>query len=233
MFESTNNCPIYVPAESVDAYKTAQYWNDYARRIRAITPEAVDLGLSVKWASFNLGASSPEEYGDYFAWGETETKSIFDWDTYKFSYYAEGWEDKVMFNKYITASDNEYGTVDNKTTLEAEDDAASVRLGGNWRMPTDVEFSELWNYCSSKMTNMNGVYGCIVTGSNGNSIFLPAAGFRYGADHIDKNYSGDYWSSSLSTENPLTARSWYFFDGFRKGKNMSRTWGLQIRPVCD
>ena len=129
--------------------------------------EYVDLGLSVKWATCNMGASSPEEYGDYYAWGETETKSTYDWNTYK---WCKGSENTLT--KYCTDSD--YGTVDNKTVLDPEDDVAHVKWGGNWRMPTDAEIEELRENCIWKWTTQNGKNGYKVTSKkNGNSIFLP------------------------------------------------------------
>ena len=105
--------------------------------------EYVDLGLSVKWATCNMGASSPEEYGDHYAWGETETESTYDWNTYK---WCKG--SKNTLTKYCTDSD--YGTVDNKTVLDPEDDVAQVKWGGNWRMPTDAEIEELRENCISR-----------------------------------------------------------------------------------
>ena len=102
--------------------------------------EYVDLGLPsrIKWATCNVGATTPEEYGDYFAWGETEPKDNYDWSTYKWCN-----ESNATMTKYCT--DSSYGTVDNKTVLELEDDAAYVNWGGNWRMPTKAELDELTN----------------------------------------------------------------------------------------
>ena len=134
--------------------------------------QAVDLGLSVKWASCNVGANKPEEYGDYFAWGEVKPKSVYNWTTYK---YCKG-TNKTM-TKYST--DSYYGIVDNKTTLEAQDDAATANWGGAWRMPTKAEQDELRTKCTWVWTTLNGVNGYKVIGSNGNSIFLPAAGCMY------------------------------------------------------
>ena len=149
MLRNTNNCSIFVPAGSVDEYKSAQYWSDYADRINVIgTPVAVDLGLSVKWAWFNLGASLPEEYGDYYAWGETEPyyssldpltwkdgkEAGYYWLSYK---WCMGSGDTMT--KYCTESTYTYGYngfTDGKTVLNLEDDAAHVNLGGKWRMPT-------------------------------------------------------------------------------------------------
>ena len=132
--------------------------------------EYVDLGLSVKWATCNLGANSPEEYGDYFAWGETAPKSDDSWTTYK---WCEGTDSTLT--KYNINSD--YGIVDDRTRLEMEDDAACANWGEKWRMPTDAEWSELMDNCISMWTIQNGVLGRkFVSKKNGNSIFLPTAG---------------------------------------------------------
>lgn len=160
---------------------------------RIDTPDAIDLGLSVKWASFNIGASAPEEYGEYYAWGETEPKEYYRWISYKFGTSFSG-----PFSKYNTSSS--YGPIDNKTVLEPEDDVAHVKLGGKWRMPTDEEWTELRKKCTWTWTtnyNGTGVKGRIVTASNGNSIFLPAAGMRYETKRYGAGSEGYYWSSSL------------------------------------
>ena len=187
--------------------------------------EAVDLGLSVKWATHNVGATKPEEYGGYYAWGETEEKSNNDWSTYKWcngSYYT--------LTKYCTDS---YGTVDNKTVLDPEDDVAHVKWGGDWRMPTKEEQDELRNNCSWEWTTVNGVNGYNVTGPNGNSIFLPAAGCRYGTD---VNYRGNYgyfWSGSLTSYRSSGASFLHFGGGDYGWNGYDRCIGLSVRPVCD
>lgn len=148
-------------------------------------PEAIDLGLSVKWASFNVGATRPEEAGDYFAWGETEPKSDYSSNTYK-------WRTNNHMTKY-------YET-DCKTVLDPEDDAATVNLGGDWRMPTEAEFEELMDSgnCTWQWTTLNGVQGCKVTSKkNGNSIFLPAAKFKFGTSIAYGNQYGCYPTASL------------------------------------
>ena len=189
-------------------------------------PEAVDLGLSVKWANMNVGAISPEDYGDYFAWGETEPKKEYLLLNYKFKL---GTDYKCLFSKYITKSS--YGTVDNKTVLDPEDDAAHVNWGGSWRMPTDEECDELINNCTWTWTTENGVKGIKLTGPNGKSIFLPAAGYRYDADLVRAGSDGYYWSSSLDTVDP--ARAWFVYfcsvNVFRR--SYYRWYGLSVRPV--
>lgn len=158
-----------------------------------LTPgDAIDLGLpsGTLWASCNVGANSPEEYGGYYAWGETEEKEYYDWSTYKWYNVSYG-----SMTKYCTSTS--YGTVDGKTTLDPEDDVAYVKWGGDWRMPTREQIDELINNCSSEWTSLNGVNGCKFTGPNGNSIFLPTAGSRLEGELYGLQGDGDYWSSSL------------------------------------
>ena len=186
----------------------------------------VDLGLSVKWATYNVGATKPEEYGDYFAWGETEPKDYYDWSTYK---WCRRKDEKLT--KYCTESN--YGTVDNNTVLDSADDAATANWGGSWRMPTKAEQDELHNNCTWTWTTQNGVNGYKVTSnSNGNSIFLPAAGHRYQSSLYDAGSYGDYWSSSLKTNNPDGACSLYFNSSNVGGYYYSRNCGQSVRPVC-
>jgi len=190
---------------------------------------AVDLGLSVKWGSVNLGASKPECYGDYYAWGETETKSDYSWSTYKFDTDYFG-----PFSKYNTSSS--YGSVDNKTVLDPEDDVAHVKLGENWRMPTHEEWIELRTKCTWEWTtnyNGTGVKGRIVTATNGNSIFLPAAGIRSDTDLSDAGYDGYYWSSSLNTDYPCGAWLVVFFSDDIGWSGSYRYYGLSVRPVSE
>ena len=186
---------------------------------------AIDLGLSVKWACCNVDATAPEEYGGYYAWGETEEKSNYEWYTYK---YCKGTNDTMT--KYCTS--RSYGTVDNKTTLESCDDVASVKWGGNWRMPTRAELDELRNNCTWKWTTLNGVNGYRVTGPNGNSIFLPAAGGRDGTEVRRQGSSGYYWPSSLDSSN--SSNAWYqlfYSNGYSWGR-YGRYFGHTVRPVC-
>ena len=195
--------------------------------------EYVDLGLpsGLKWATCNVGATTPEEYGDYFAWGETEPNDYYDWCTYK---YCNG--SSTTMTKYCTYPD--YGTVDNKTTLELTDDAARVNWGGKWRMPTRAEQDELRNTsnCTWTWTTQNGVRGYKVTSKkNGNSIFLPAAGYRDGDDLRYASGYGIYGSSSLSTSSNNYAYVVSFgssgvylsFDGY------CRCYGRPVRAVCE
>lgn len=163
-------------------------------------PHIVDLGLpsGTKWACCNVGASKPEDYGDYFAWGETSTKSTYDDSTYR---WCNG--DIYELTKYN--NDSSFGTIDNRTQLELNDDAARANWGGLWRMPTIAELEELKANCSYEWTTVNGVKGGKFTSRlNGRSIFLPAAGcWRSGASFCGE--LGYYWSSSLDESFPLFA----------------------------
>ena len=184
----------------------------------------VDLGLpsGLKWATCNVGATKPEEYGNYYAWGGTTTKETYEWSTYTLT------EDEgSTFTKY--------NTTDGKTTLEPEDDAVAVNWGGAWRMPTDAEWTELHNNCVWNWTrnyNGTGVKGQIVTSKiNGNSIFLPAAGYRYCDDSYYAGCNGYYWSSSLSTDGPSYAWYVYFSSDYVSRSYDYRYYGHAVRPV--
>ena len=200
---------------------------------KELLSEAVDMGLSVKWSSTNLGATKPEDYGGYYQWAGTEdvsdTSIYLCWDNCPYHTglsYSSGW------TKYITKSS--YGTVDNKTTLEASDDAAAVNLGGTWRMPTDAEWTELRNSCTWTWTTLNGIKGYMVTSKkNGNSIFLPAAGYRC-YDYLSYvGSSGYYWSSSLNTADPGSAYDVDFNSGLVYRDDLSRFLGQSVRPVSE
>ena len=189
------------------------------------SPEAIDLGLSVKWASFNVGATTPEEYGDYFAWGETSPKKDYSWSTYKWSNGSE-----YTLTKYNTSSS--YGTVDNKTQLEMSDDAARANWGGKWRMPTKAEFDELKSNCTYTWTTLNGVKGCLVTSKkNGNSIFLPSAGLWDGTSVDLVGSYGYCWSSSLYMDPPSYAWLVSSNDVGLNTHYYPRIYGLPVRPV--
>ena len=208
------------------------------------TPEgAVDLGIMITrtdgttyklyWAKSNLSdkglCTNQEDYGDYYAWGETKPKENYSWLMYKFGKSSSG-----PFSKYSTPSSD--GPIDNKTVLEPEDDVAHVKLGGKWRMPTDFEWTELRAKCTwTWVTNYNGsgINGRLVKATNGNSIFLPAAGRRYGATLNNVCSSGYYWSSSLYTV--YSCDAWQvFFRSDDVGKYVDlRFCGLSVRPVSE
>ena len=202
--------------------------------VTAATDGAVDLGMVVDgkkilWASYNLGATKEYEYGDYYAWGETETKSVYSWSTYKWcngSYFS-----LTKYNK--TGS---FGTLDYKTVLEIKDDAAHVEIGGNWRMPTIEEWTWLKNNCNWEWTadyNGSGVAGMIVTATNSNSIFLPASGFRQSSYFLESGSKGIYWSSSLGGESSGNALTIGFSSEFLNESISGRDQGNSIRPVLE
>ena len=214
--------------------------NDIAPSLQVITnrnkgipiPEAIDLGLpsGIKWASFNLGASTPEEYGDYYAWGETGPKEIYSWETYKWCMGSD-----VTMTKYCQIAIYGYeGFTDGKTVLDPEDDAACMVLGGKWRMPTDAEWNELRETCTWKWTTQKGVNGRLGTGPNGNSIFFPAAGLRYSTYLEDLvGTRGYYWTSSLISDSPYRARRGDLGSGMVSWSYGDRYYGQSIRSVCD
>ena len=203
-----------------------------------VIPEAVDLGLpsGLKWASCNVGAFAPEEYGDYFAWGETEPKEDYYWSNYK---WCNGYSNKLT--KYCTQSFywESSGPMDNKTVLDLEDDAARANWGGSWRMPTYEEWWELWRNCTWTSVTLDGVNGSLGTSNtNGNSIFLPAAGCHYFMNLEYAGSEGDFWSSSLLTyDSSFTDDSRYSLIGINDdfgnvgGSYEGRFAGLTVRPV--
>ena len=199
---------------------------------RADDLQAVDMGTvvngkNIKWAKLNIGASSPDDYGYYYAWGETEPKDNYSWSTY---IWCNG--SATTLTKYNNTSS--YGTVvDNKTVLESEDDAAHAALGGKWRMPTDAEWTALRTQCTWTWTTQNGVNGRLVTAPNGNSIFLPAAGDRVDAYLGDAGFPGYYWSSSLGADGPYFACGVYFGSGNVYRSYANRCYGQSVRPVSE
>ncbi len=192
----------------------------------------VDLGLpsGIKWASCNVGAEKPEDYGNYYAWGEVLPKEDYSWATYK---YANGNYNKLT--KYCNqASFGANGFIDNKTTLDPEDDAAYMNWGGSWRMPTYAEWLELLNYCTWTWTTQNGINGYqVASKTNSNSIFLPAAGYRAGTNLNRVGSYGYYWTPSHNKYIPDEAWDNYFdSDNANKGNSYYRAGGQSVRPVC-
>ena len=190
----------------------------------------VDLGLpsGTLWATCNVGASKPEGYGNYYAWGETATKAVYDWSTYK---WTSGWSSTPT--KYTGSSSAE---------LELADDAAYVNWGKNWRMPSKAQFDELINssYTTTTWTSINGIYGWKITskmpGYTGNSIFLPAARYYSGSSLNDVGSSfGRYWSRTQSVNYAGRATGRAMFLGFYSSNIYTdgryRYSGLSIRPV--
>lgn len=194
---------------------------------------AVDLGLSIHWAAYNLGetglANSSDVLGGYFAWGETATKESYYWYNYSFGGNWSG-----PFSKYNTQEI--YGPVDNKKVLETGydgDDAASKILGGTWRMPTYNEWVELFDNCSMIWANEDGVNGYKLTATNGNSIFLPATGLKRDKDYIEVGVSGAYWSSSLASGIPYKSLGIAFYKTGLYKDGYFRYYGFAIRPVSE
>lgn len=197
----------------------------------ASSGEYVDFGLSVVWAKRNVGASTVEESGDYFAWGETEPKKVYDWNTYVWA------KDYYHLIKYNT--ENKYGVVDNKTRLELEDDAAHVKLGGEWRMPSYAEWEDLFNNCDVVRSSLNGVVGFKVVGKisgyTDRMIFFPSRGYK--ASGMNDIIGCYYWSSSsvaeLFSHNPFSAWAWISSEEQTRMSSADKSNGLLIRPVVD
>ncbi|MCQ2245851.1 MAG: DUF1566 domain-containing protein [Bacteroidaceae bacterium] len=182
----------------------------------------VDLGLSVKWATCNVGASKPEDYGGYYAWGETSTKSEYTWGN--------------CFDCFDDSGDSwSVYKIGGKTKLEPNSghDTARQNWGGTWRMPTIKELEELNSKCTWKWTTKGGHNGYVVTGPNGNMIFLPAAGYRYGTSSYGVGEDGYYWSSTLSSSDSNYAQGLYFDSGNHGTDYYCRRDGQSVRPVTE
>lgn len=239
---------LYVTNEG--AHVTINHWREFGRSIRAVCPRSsggssggritrediknvmrninsgnnnsspysdsrmVDLGLSVCWASYNVGASSPEDNGNYYAWGETSTKNNYSEAAYN---YHNG-------SNYVHIGRNISGT---------SYDVARAQWGGNWRLPTIEEFEELQERCSWTWSTYNGVVGYWVTGPNGNSIFLPAAGYYNGTSCSSYGMAGYYWSGSLYEDATGNASRLSFYSDSQYTVYDWREYGLTVRPVCD
>ena len=209
--------------------------------------EAVDLGLSVKWASCNVGASSPSENGDYYAWGEIEAKKIYSWRNYSKSNTPNVSDYDEIVGNVDPADLTEYNGSDGKTRLDYSDDVARKKWREKWRIPTAEEWTELQENCTWTWTATSFRRGGfkVTSNKNGNSIFLPAAGYWMGEVRYGENdMMGGYWTSSLDTDNPINAWSFSFFPGGTLGWHMNvprdistvkdyRCFGLSIRPVTE
>ena len=194
--------------------------------------EWVDLGLpsGTLWATCNVGANAPEEYGDYFAWGETVTKSVYNWNTYK---WCNGSYNTLI--KYCIHSNYGYNAfIDGKTELDPADDAATSNWGSGWQMPSYEQIKELYNsnYTTTEWTQVNGVNGRKVTSkSNGNSVFLPATGFL-STEPVRVGSYGYYWSRSLNTNRSDYACDIRFYSGvIDSSDDGSRYYGQTVRAV--
>ena len=193
----------------------------------AVPQGGVDLGLSVVWAKCNIGAASEEEYGDYYAWGETETKETYTFKTYKWRDFNSAWQ----YTKYNTKS--QLGIVDNKTVLDAEDDVAHVKLGGGWHIPSVADFKELYENCTWEWITINGKKGRRATSKiNGKSIFLPAAGYK-GEQGLDyQNNWGFYSSCQLYLDYPESQKALHITDHeINPDSSMGRDTGIPVRAV--
>lgn len=234
----TDNSPLdgknYYRLYAVGYGLTSTYASAYGRNYNQ-SMSYVDLGLpsGTLWATCNIGANSPEDYGDYFAWGETEGyksgKTNFSWSTYK---WCNGSSSSLTkYNNYSSS----YGTVDGKTELDLEDDAAYVNWGLEWRMPSKAQFEELINssYTTTEWTTLNGVKGRKITSKkNGNSIFLPAAGYRSGSSLYGTGSYGIYWSRTLYSDGPNNAWSLDFNSSSIYTSYFGyRYCGRSVRPV--
>lgn len=178
----------------------------------------IDLGLpsGLLWAECNIGASSPCDDGDYFAWGETETKPDYSESTYKWG-----------------SEPGKYNNKNGKTVLETGDDAAAENWGKGCRMPSIEDFWELRDKCEWVWSSdYNGAKGYIVKGSNGNAIFLPASGLRSGVELCEKGSNGYYWSGTIHTIYPTYAFALYIDSGYRGSNFYDRYCGYTVRPVA-
>lgn len=213
------------------------YDKEFISDVKTITTNdvpsgAVDLGLSVAWATCNIGASSPDEYGYYYAWGEIETKSNYEWSTYKFNTSGSDDYEKTVLTKYCT--NPEWGEVDGKLTLDPEDDVAHITLGGSWRMPTTSEWRELCEKCSWKWGSLNGIKGFTITSTiTGNSIFIPAAGQMWGTDNSEQGSHGAYWSSQQQSSFNIRAYYLDFGEGHHSTGSHDKCRGRSVRAVVD
>ena len=184
--------------------------------------EYVDLGLpsGLKWATCNVGATKPEGYGNYYAWGETATKSKYT-------------EDNSLTYGHSISSLQSQGIIDGNSNLTPQHDAATANWGGSWRMPTYDEQEELLNNCTWEWTTQNSISGCKVTGPNGNSIFLPAAGGRDGTSLFNDGNNGYYWSSTPNDDYVNGAYILSFSVGYEDVNIIVRIGGLTVRPITE
>lgn len=194
----------------------------------------VDLGLSVKWATCNIGSSVPEGYGDYFAWGETNTKTSYTWANYKFREEGDKY-DNLKFSKYNYFS-NDFGPVDNKTGLDLSDDVANIKLGRGWRMPSRNELNELEKECEWTLITLNGIDGFLVTsrksGYLGRSIFIPCAGSLSESNVIDRGKRVTFWTRNIFQWRGPTCGTCVEKEEGLTSYMEERYVGLPVRPVC-
>lgn len=208
----------------VRAYATNEKGTSYGeeKSFETLNYEYVDLGLpsGLKWATCNVGASSPEDYGNYYAWGETETKT-------------EYTQDNSLTHELSISELQSQGYIDGSGNFAPSHDAARANWGSSWRMPTKEEQQELIDNCTWTWTTQNGKNGHKVTGPNGNHIFLPAAGYRYGTSLINDGYYGYYWSSTPYGTLDDNACGLYFSGGGEGVGGSDRGYGQTVRPITE
>lgn len=184
--------------------------------------EYVDLGLSVCWATCNVGAETVSDYGNHYSWGELEPKSVYHWNTYE--YYVKDSENEDSEGHFIDIGDEIGGT---------QYDVAHVEWGGDWRMPTYIELQELLNRCMFTFTSRNRVEGLEVRGPNGKTIFLPYAGYYIG-DTDEPSYpgtNGSYWSGTVKYGDGESNAYYFVFGKQYRADYTVRYCGNSVRPV--
>lgn len=221
--------------------------NQSGKTSKIKTPDMVDLGLSVKWASFNLGATKPEEFGNLYMWAGLEavkTQSRHG-ELANYPYHTgedenRGWTKYIPSKKYIMGKTKDIP--DDKIVLDPEDDVAHVALGAQWRIPTPDEWKELVDNCDTEWTTVNDIYGrMFISKKNGNSIFLPAAGYHFQSKVYEVGVTGYFWSSSLYElmyKDAIDFEIYKFRDTFAgyggmQFDNERRYYGFSVRPVSE
>ncbi len=216
LVNKTDGTTVRIPADDIVSITT------YGFETKGIAygHEYVDLGLpsGTLWATCNIGATKPEDYGDYYAWGETETKGMYSWDTYK---YGRSNDDVDNIGSNIAGT---------------KYDVAHVKWGGDWRMPTTKQFKELIDNTTSEFITRDGIMGQRFIGENGGTIFLPAAGYHKDSNLKGISENGNYWTSSLFDDLPSNGPIHLSFDEdsncrLVRVKNIIPFWGLSVRPV--
>lgn len=225
-------CSIYVAALATGTNQPAHVASvDSTSTSSEAGHEWVDLGLPSgnKWATMNIGANAPEEYGIYFAWGEIEGKDSYSWASYKWMKKKKA--DPQNITRYLSAKNAQ---------LNPTDDVAHIVWGGTWCMPTEKDLKELFKWCSSVWTdnyNGTGIAGRIFTskvaGYTDRSIFFPAAGIRAAEKTQRTNFNGNYWTKSLDEKHTDSAKILYFGQNFA-GSDYSalRYYGITVRAIC-